>query len=176
MLGALKSFFSPPTFQAEAHQAYLAIVRQARAPFFYERCAVSDTLDGRFDVIVLHLFLVLSRLRRESSEAAMLLDRALQEVFFFDMDRSVRELGVSDTGVGKRVRNMAQAFYGRMQAYEQGLSDAKAFQESLSRNIYRGQDVAPAPLQAMYDYVLRAREVLQQQPFAKLCSGDIRFS
>jgi cytochrome b pre-mRNA-processing protein 3 len=175
MLRALKSLFAPPAFQSEAHQAYLSIVKQARTPFFYERCTVPDTLDGRFDVILLHMFLVLSRLRHEASPDAAEFDRALQEVFFYDMDRSVRELGVSDTGVGKRVKKMAQAFYGRMQAYEQGMLNAKAFQESLRRNLYRGEEIPSETLQAMVDYTMQSQEALQRQSFEQLLSGNIRF-
>jgi cytochrome b pre-mRNA-processing protein 3 len=91
---------------------------------------VPDTLDGRFELIVLHLFLLQQRLRTEAPELA----RALSEVFFRDMDRSLREIGVSDTGVPRRIKAMAKAYHGRLQAY--ATQDADALRAALARNLY----------------------------------------
>lgn len=107
---------------------------QARKPFFYAELAVPDTLDGRFEMIVLHLFLLQHRLLREPTNAEFA--RHLSEAFFDDMDRSIRELGVADTGVGKRIKAMGKAYNGRLQVYEAGLNDADAMRAALARNLY----------------------------------------
>jgi cytochrome b pre-mRNA-processing protein 3 len=98
-----------------ADRLYGAAVAQARNPAFYVECRVPDTLDGRFDLIVLHLCLLIRRLRREGETGATLA-QALFDTTFDDMDRSLREMGVGDLGVGRRVKAMASAFYGRATA------------------------------------------------------------
>lgn len=138
MLAALKSLFSAPAYQQESHALYLRVVEAARQPKFYTDYAVPDTLDGRFDMIALHMFLLTHRLKKENTPEALELFRAVSEVFFADMDRSLREMGSSDTGVGKRVKNMAQAFYGRQLAYQTAVGDEAAMAEALLNNLYRG--------------------------------------
>jgi cytochrome b pre-mRNA-processing protein 3 len=116
-----------------AREQYIALVQRSRNPFFYRDCAVPDTLDGRFEIIVLHLFLALPQ---EQDDTAR---RLLLEAFFADMDRSLREMGVGDVGVGKRVHAMAEAAFGRLKAYGEAKGDAQAMREALRRNVYAGQ-------------------------------------
>lgn len=175
MLKSLKQFFSPDTQAEAAHAAYVALVAHSRKPWFYEKVGVADTIDGRFDVIVLHLFLAIHRLRGESSEEAGQFIRALSEVFFSDMDRSLREQGSTDTGVGMRVKKMAEAFYGRLQSYQHSVSDREGLEESLKRNLYRGQ-ADETSLRAMAEYIERNIAVLQAQSPASLMDGTISFS
>jgi cytochrome b pre-mRNA-processing protein 3 len=169
----LSALFSPPPFQHEAHVAYAALVAKARDPFFYTQCAVPDTLDGRFDVIVLHLFLLLSRLKEESDPRAAAFSRALQEAFFTDMDRSIREMGSTDTGVGKRIKAMAQAFFGRLQAYEQAVAEDGALEGALGKNLYRGNVPPSAVLQALVAEVRRRQAGLRARPLAPLLAGQL---
>src|ERR1700761_176269 len=96
---------------------YAKAVAQARQPVFYAEREVPDTVDGRFDLLVLHVFLLLHRLGAEG-KATKSLNQGLFDLMFADMDRSLREMGVSDMSVGKRVKDMARAFYGRVDAYE----------------------------------------------------------
>ena len=138
MFRGLASIFSAPTYQQESHQLYLKLVEVARDPVFYTDYAVPDTVDGRFDMIALHMFLVTSRLKKEGAPEALEFLRAVSEVFFADMDRSLREMGSTDTGVGKRVKKMSQAFYGRQLAYQAASGDNVKMQEALLRNLYRG--------------------------------------
>ncbi len=153
---------------------YITVVEQARRPEFYQRLRVPDTLDGRFDLVVLHAFLLLYRLGREG-QAAKHLSQALFDLMFADMDGSLRELGVSDLGVGRRVKAMAKAFYGRVAAYEPGLSDASVLADALHRNLYRGAEKDSAILEAMARYVRAESENLLSQPFDKIGSGHVRF-
>src|SRR5574340_1791889 len=107
-----------------AHQLYISVVEQARRSEFYLELAVPDSLDGRFDLLTLHMFLLLNRLG-QGGRAFRGLGQALFDLMFADMDQSLRELGVSDTAVGGRVKAMARAFYGRVAAYEPGLADGQ---------------------------------------------------
>lgn len=167
----LKKIFVPDSRKLSAHEVYIKLVNQARKPFFFQECGVSDTLDGRFDVIVLHLFLLTHRLKNNSPEFL----RDIWEVFFSDMDRSLREMGASDTGIGKRIKKMAQAFYGRIDAYEKTLADEAAFRESIIRNLYREVAVDEEKISALIAYVIGNLECLQKQDIAAITSGDLRF-
>ena len=135
MLGALRKLFLPPP-PAEVESTYIALVAAARNPFFYTALKVPDTLDGRFELIVLHLFLLQHRLVAQKSPENEAFGRFLSESFFMDMDRSLRELGVADTGVSHRIKKMGKAYHGRLQAYAAGLSDATALRSALVRNLY----------------------------------------
>ena len=174
MRNFLSRLFSPPPFQQEAHTAYSVLVTRARDPFFYTECAVPDTLDGRFDVIVLQLFLVLSRLKDEADPRAALFSRALQEAFFTDMDRSIREMGVSDTGVGKRIKKMAEAFLGRLHAYEASKNDSALFREHLAKNLYRASAPGEATLPlALLQAIDARREALARLPLSAVLAGVV---
>jgi cytochrome b pre-mRNA-processing protein 3 len=154
---------------------YDAIVAQARLPEFYRRCAVPDTLDGRFDMIALHLFLVMRRLKSEGG-AGRTLSQAVCERFFDDLDRSLREMGAGDLGVGRRVKAMAQAFYGRVAAYDVALNgDDVALAEALMRNLYGTVKPGGEAVTAMASYVRRASEALAAQGFAAVGAGKIEF-
>jgi len=134
-------------------------VQQSRKVFFYTGCEVADTLDGRFDVIILHVFLELLYLRsgaRPGVEREKL-GRFLQESLFDDMDRSLREMGVGDMGVARRIQNMSKASYGRLEAYTKAYGDTAAMNEALLRNIYRGVQPSPKALAALGDYVQNYR-------------------
>lgn len=155
MLNALKQFFSPDPLSAQAQALYNTCVAQARQPFFYTRIKVPDTLDGRFDMLVLHLFLLLRAIKGEKQ-----LGEAITDAFFKDMDRNLRELGVGDPGVGKRIRKMVDALYGRIAAYEAAWESDTAFADALNRNIFaeKGDATAIAELAA---YVRRCAAQLQ---------------
>jgi cytochrome b pre-mRNA-processing protein 3 len=150
---------------------YDAIVAAARQPIFYEKWGVPDTLDGRFDVIVLHMFLVLERLKGGAEETrANLID-----YFFLDMDRSLREMGVGDVSVGKKVRKMAEAFYGRLTAYSDAVGKSEeALITSLTRNLYAGQEAEHVADVAAW--VAAARRLLAAQMPESILGGDVKFT
>ena len=101
---------------------YGAIVAQARVPVFYQGLGVPDTVLGRFDMIVLHLVLLLRRLR-EGEAAHRELAQGVFDAFCRDMDDNLREMGISDQGVPRQMRKVGEAFYGRAQAYEAALGE-----------------------------------------------------
>jgi cytochrome b pre-mRNA-processing protein 3 len=156
---------------------YRAIVAQSRKSDFYSRLGVPDSLDGRFDMIILHAFLVMRRLGRVGADGAAL-SQALFDLMFADMDNSLREIGVGDLSVGKKVKIMAQAFYGRVEAYEAGLGadDGAALKTALARNLY-GTVTPPAEgLDVMAAYVKRADAILALQSDDEIMAGNPAFS
>lgn len=155
---------------------YSAAVVQARWPELYLDYAVADSVDGRFEMISLHVYLLLRRLRAGGA-AAQPLSQALADLMFDDMDRSLREMGVGDMGIGKRVRRMAEAFYGRMAAYDAALDggDPADLDSALMRNVYRGAPPEPERLAGLAGYVGAKLAALEQQSFADLATGRVTF-
>lgn len=158
-----------------AEQIYAAIVAQAREPVFYARHGVPDTVDGRFELISLHMFLVLQRLKAQGEPAAALA-QDLFDTMFDDMDRSLREMGAGDLGVGKRVRAMGEALYGRIAAYEAGLAGGDhQLMEALRRNLFGTAGAAAVVPAALCAYLRTAAAALTAQPWTALATGSIRF-
>ncbi len=153
---------------------YQVAVTQARRPEFYLEGAVPDTLDGRFDLLALHVFLLLHRLRAEGPRASALA-QAVFDLMFADMDRNLRELGVGDLSVGRKVKTMAKALMGRIAAYEPGLASPSVLIEALRRNLYRGQPVADEAIVNVARYVGAAASDLARQDPEALLAGRVRF-
>lgn len=153
---------------------YDAVVEQARMPAFYADFGVADHLEGRFDLLVLHLHLVVRRLSATDDPAARKMAQALFDTFFHDMDRTLRAMGVGDMSVGKKVKDMIRAYYGRCAAYEEALAGDGDLTAAIVRNVY--QD-APAARQApaLAAYVARAREGIDATPVDVLMRGDVSF-
>jgi cytochrome b pre-mRNA-processing protein 3 len=160
----------------EAELAYLRVVEQARQPAFFAELGVPDTLDGRFELICLHAFLYLHRLKAERPKAAHL-SQSFFDTMFADFDRSLREMGTGDLSVGKHVKRMARGFYGRIRAYQQGLEgDDPALGAALARNLFGSIRESPPGVAAMAEYVREAAEKLRRQPAAELLAGRISFA
>lgn len=160
-----------------AASLYRAVVAQARQPVFYTSYGVPDSLDGRFDLIALHMFILLHRLKAD--DAARELSQDVFDRMFADMDRSLREMGVGDLGVGRRVRAMAEALYGRVAAYEAGIAaDDSVLAAALRRNLYGtvGQgEPSAAALRGLCDYLRAGVQGLAAQPLQRLLEGDVVF-
>jgi cytochrome b pre-mRNA-processing protein 3 len=154
---------------------YARIVEQARKPAFYSVSGVPDTLDGRFEMIALHAFLVLHRLKRDRHVAADFA-QALFDMLFLDMDTSLRELGAGDLGVGRRVKAMAKGFYGRVAAYEAGVEQGhQTMAAALRRNLYGTVEPRELEVRAMAHYVIREAAGLATQDHGSLMAGRLVF-
>jgi cytochrome b pre-mRNA-processing protein 3 len=158
-----------------ADRAYRRVVEQSRQPVFFSNYCVPDTLDGRFELICLHAFLYLHRLKTERPQANRLCQGFFDRMFA-DFDRALREMGVGDLSVGKHVKRMARAFYGRVCAYEAALDgDEKALRAALARNLF-GTVFNPAPfVHEMARYTRAAVRKLGRQSPADLLAGCIAF-
>ncbi len=167
-------FRKPPAHQREqAERLYAAIVAQARQPVFYRERGVPDTVDGRFDMILLHSFMVMLRLRDDDTAGGgQSLLQTLYDIMFVDMDHAIREIGVGDLSVGRHIRRMMKAFNGRMAAYENALDDQEAMKDVLRRNVYGTvADVDPAALESMAAYVRTTCARIREMPLEMLTVG-----
>jgi cytochrome b pre-mRNA-processing protein 3 len=172
---ALDLPFRRNPIRAAAERAYGSIVEQARRPEFFVALGVPDTLDGRFELICLHAFLYLQRLKGMEAPAAELAQRFFDSMFA-DFDRSLREIGTGDLGVGRQVKRMAEAFYGRIRAYEDGLVGGdEALSAALARNLYGTAPATPAQLARMAAYLRHEAANLLLQPAASLLAGSVGF-
>jgi cytochrome b pre-mRNA-processing protein 3 len=142
---------------------YGAIVAQARSAVFYRAYGVPDSVEGRFDLIVLHLVLVLARLEADASSGRAIGQKLFDE-FCRDMDDNLREMGVGDLAVPKKMRQFAEAFYGRQAAYRAALaaSDERELANALARNIFAHGDRASERLDGPARLARYARAVMRQ--------------
>jgi len=160
------TLFRKDRVRSQAETLFAALAAQARAPEFYRSAGAPDTPEGRFDMLALHMFLAIHRLRRDAPEHGQLI-RRLQEVFFEHLDSALREMGVGDLSGGRKIRGLAEAFYGRLSAYEGAIAaDDGSLALALARNVL-GSDKpqSAAPLAA---YAMAARGALMGKPAAAL--------
>ncbi len=175
---ALFGLFRRKPHERQGFELYGAAVRAARHPAFFARLGVADTLDGRFDLIGLHVALLIRRLHRDADPRGAALAQAVFDAMFADMDFNLREMGVGDMSIARRVKNMWEAFHGRAQAYEAPLEagDRAALAAALARNVWRGAvaptDAAPAELAAL-SFTIDA--ALAAQPIEALARGQAAF-
>lgn len=168
------SLFRKNTATAPVYAVYSAIVAQSRQPRFYAEWHVPDTVTGRFDLISLHLALLFRRLRAETGEQKEF-SQAVFDLFFKDMDRSLREMGVGDLGVPKRIQKMGNIFFGLLAAMSEAMDrgDAESLQAVLSRNIFDG---ATGPhVVALAEYLMAEDKALAAQPSDAITGGALVF-
>ena len=145
-----------------------ALAARALAPVFFTKFGVPDTMDGRFDMMALHAWLALSQLKNsDRGEDA----QSLTDALFIGFDEALREQGVSDMGMGRRMKAIADAFYGRLAAYD-AAKDSKQLAEALARNVWRGAPVDEKAC-ALASYVEGARAALAAAPAGTMDFGPL---
>jgi cytochrome b pre-mRNA-processing protein 3 len=169
----LDRLFRPRPSEAMGRALYAKVVEQSREPALYEALGAPDTVEGRFEIYSLHVVLLLDRLRRQGAQATEI-SQALFDTYVKSLDHALRELGVGDLSVGKKMRRLGEAFYGRARSYEAAFADLPATRELealLSRTVYADAEVDRAkPLAA---YVTAQREALAEQPLEALLAGQV---
>jgi len=173
MLWPFNHFRKPRVVPSGTIEAiYGMIVTQAREPLFYRDLGVPDTVNGRFDLVLLHLWMVLRRLK--SASAGAVLSQALFDHFCTDMDDNLREMGIGDTAVPKKMQAFGEAFYGRTTAYDLALTDSReALAAAICKNLLNGEKVEKA--RELAAYAERVTAGLAQLDDAALLVGDWRF-
>jgi cytochrome b pre-mRNA-processing protein 3 len=160
-----------------AHGLYRAVVDHARRPAFFRDLGVPDTPEGRFEMIALHVALVVRRLRREGARGQAL-GQELFDLMFADMDTSLRELGVGDLSVGKYVKRLARNFYARLAALDESLApgDLARLRGMIERNVFHGAASPDARrLDALSAWLVEQDRALAGQDGARLRCGEIAF-
>lgn len=168
------AFFSRRARRADTIEAlYGAIVAQARHPVFYLEYEVPDTVNGRFEMLLLHVALVVERLA-SAPEPVRAAGQDVFDRFCQDMDDILRERGVSDVKVPKEMRRVGAAFYGRQAAYREALAreEAEPLLDAVARNVYGGAS-APASAGRMAAYIRAAALGLHRQEPDALARGQL---
>lgn len=142
--------------QSQVEALCFAVLNQARAPVFYEKWGVADTLEGRFDCAVLHLSLLLRHLKGSLAQKVF-------DSFFTYTELTLREVGVSDLRVGRQVKKCASFFYGALKSYNDALDQECGLEEALSRNLYGS--TPPVCLKAIIKYIEACDTLLNGQKF-----------
>lgn len=162
-------WFRKDPVQSQAETLFEALNAAARRPPFFVEGAAPDTIDGRFELLAVHIYLAIRRLRVDAP-ASDRLSIALQEAFFRRLDHALRELGVGDLSVGRKIRGLAEAFYGRAGAYEKAIvASGSDLAIALARNVYESDDPDRAGLLA--NYVVQSDRILAATPSESLVDG-----
>jgi cytochrome b pre-mRNA-processing protein 3 len=128
------------------------LIARSRQPVFFRALGIADTMDGRFDLLALHAWLLLEKLNAAGRRD---LAQAVTDQLFIGFDESLREQGAGDMGMGRRMKKMANAFYGRMKVYSEA-GDESVLAAAIERNVYRGTgQLEGARLLAMYAKLAR---------------------
>jgi cytochrome b pre-mRNA-processing protein 3 len=174
-MGLINSFRAARRTADVSNTLYVAAVEQARSPTFFVSLGVPDTVDGRFDLIIIHIMLLVRRLRHQGEKAADI-NQALLNLMFADMDRNLREMGVGDLSVGRQVKKMAKAFYGRAEAWEAALDKgADDVTGALAETVYRAVETQPEAIACLASYVMAADTHLAGQTIDALVQGAVDF-
>lgn len=169
--------FRPRATVQAGRSLYASAVAQARSPRLYGagegELAAPDTAEGRFEVYSLHVVLLLDRLRGHGAAAAEV-SQTLFDTYVQALDHALREMGVGDLSVGKKMRKLGEAFYGRAKSYEAAFAvfpETQPLAELVARTIYAG--AAQDRVDAMVGYVRKQRDALSIQPLEGLAAGRV---
>ncbi len=168
----LSRLFSPRPAVLAGRRLYVAAAAQARTPAFYAVMGAPDTNEGRFELYTLHVALLLRRLKGQGSQAAETA-QGLFDAYLRGLDDALREMGVGDLSVGKKMRRLGEAFYGRVKHYDEALGalpERAALEAVLGRTVLRGDS---AKASAFADYAITATAALDAQTLETLLEGDV---
>jgi cytochrome b pre-mRNA-processing protein 3 len=169
----LKRLFRPSPIREAGRALYGAAVEQSRSPVFYETLGAPDTVEGRFEIYSMHVVLLLDRLN-QADEHAKEVAQALFDTYVKSLDHALREMGVGDLSVGRKMRKLGEAFYGRAKSYRAAfaaLPDGGPLRDLVSRTVYADAD--PAFASQLADYVTAQRAQLAELPLDGLLEGRV---
>ncbi|HWE46238.1 MAG TPA: ubiquinol-cytochrome C chaperone family protein [Caulobacteraceae bacterium] len=169
----LDKLFRQRPAKAFGARLYAAAVAQARSPAFYSDLGVPDEIDARFELYVVHVVLLQQRLAGHGAAAAETA-QALFDAFIQALDDSLRELGVGDLSVSKKMRRLGEALFGRATAYRDLLAgpDREGITGLIARTVY-GDEAALERAAPLADYVIRAHAALALEPLPALLQGQV---
>ena len=164
-----KTLFKRQTQDRHVQALYALAVEQARQPAFYASLGVADRIDARFELYTLHVLILFLRLKQDGERGEVAAQK-LFDTYISSLDNTLRELGVGDVSVGKKMRKLGESLYGRMSAYEGPLraEDVDALAHSLAKNIYESPDADTG--RALARYAVTSRQNLATQSFEAVSS------
>lgn len=174
----LKRIFGTQKLRAEAARSYATLAAQARQPRFYSDLGVPDSIDGRFEMLCVHAHALFHRLRGQGEKADHFA-QAVYDAMFSDLDGCLREMGVADLGVGRRIKIMTEALKGRIHAYdaalaERGAAGEEALCAAIRRNVFGTVTPGAAQVAAMAGYMRALNATLADCALADLLTGQVR--
>ncbi len=173
----LRRFLKDDQLDAAAAAIYGAVATQARHPSFYLAYEVPDSVDGRFEMVALHAYLLFRRLKGQGEGIDRLM-QATYDVMFREMDLALREMGAADLGVGKRIKHMAESLNGRIQSYDKGVAagdDRKTLMDALRRNLYGTVQPSAGAVERMARYLEATNTAFDQQQIQEMTTGRLVF-
>ena len=176
MLGRLFGFLGRRSGNREiVDRLHQALVEAARRPAFYAQWGVPDTLDGRFDCVTLHAVLLMQRMQALPKPADELANDVVDRLFL-GFEEALRELGVGDVVIPKRMKTIAAAFLGRAKAYEEAMTsgDGEALAAVLRRNLL-GEHAGLAQQRFWIDYLAQMSAALSQCDLDRIILADHLF-
>ena len=169
----LDRWLKPRPSKAAGAKLYAGAVAQARSAAFYRDFGVRDSLEGRFELFSLHVIFLIERLKGQGDAAAET-SQAVFDSYVKGLDDAFREIGVADTAVGKKMKKLAGAFYGRLKTYDEAIAslpDVAGVTDFLARTAFEESGEGDAA--ALSAYVIKTREALAEQPLETLLQGDV---
>ncbi len=166
-----QDLFAPSRTRVVGQALYTSAARQSRQPAFYARLGVADSAEKRFELLTLHVALLLLRLKGQG-EVATVIAQQVFDTFIQALDDALREMGVGDLSVGKKMRKLGEAFYGRAKAYDEAFAlapDVSALQALIGRTVL--EDAADPRAGPIAAYAVQALEGLRAQPLPDLLDG-----
>ncbi len=164
--------------ESSSKPIYDAIIRQSRLPEFYTECGVPDDLVGRYNMIVIHLIILITSSKRFGGVAAYDLNQGILEAFTRDMDAMVRDLGVDDEYVEQEVKKVMELCLSDMILYEKAIAstDKKALSIAITSNFQNTSEHTEVADAALAEYMLNSISDIQRQPLDSILKGRIEFS
>ena len=160
----LRNLFRQRPDERQGDALYALAVEQARQPAFYTSLGVADRIDARFELYTLHVLILFLRLKQDGERGEVAAQK-LFDVYISSLDHTLRELGVGDVSVGKKMRKLGESLYGRMSAYEGPLraEDVYALAVALAKNVYESAEAATG--NSLARYAVASRQNLTNQSF-----------
>jgi cytochrome b pre-mRNA-processing protein 3 len=168
----LSKLFQPRPAMLAGRRLYASAAAQARMPAFYAAMGAPDTVEGRFELYSLHVALLLRRLKGQGPQAAETA-QGLFDAYVQALDDALREMGVGDLSVGKKMRKLGEAFYGRVKNYDEAfaaLPDPAPLAAIIGRTVL--MDETGAQTGPLVDYATAAMARLDAEPLDTLLRGD----
>lgn len=169
----LSAFFKRSSSKTSPQQLYGSVMTQARTPEFFTDFGMPDTVMGRFDVLSLHIYLLARRFREEGSPIAMDLSQEVFDLYVYDVERALRELGIGDTSVPKKKKKMIRSFYGQIDDFDEAINASDASEISAkAQSRYLSETENPNP-QKLTAYILKTEAHLKEQSMKALLLGEV---
>lgn len=167
----IKLWHRSSLYKQQIGQLYQKITEQSRAVDLYKAFSIPDTIDGRYEVFVLHTWLVLQRLRHTNNQHMKKISQGIFDSLIMDFDLSLREVGVGDKKLGKQVRFMTKGVYGRFHVYDQSWGQKPLFFEALQRNFFGFATTGTEQVEKAYHYILNVNATLSKMADDQLLIG-----